>query len=187
MGRRLNFDQGIATFRPHQPDQRSSEAMASLRLVLAGLCFSVVSGCGAPAPPPAELSGLWSTGQASCDAGIGVRFGVDAIEAVYDDERQTLFEHPRYQTEQADGAFRVRITYALPRLAGGARSAGAHGVVVLARHGEGLAPERHNLFYGQTGAALVRIEDDSAMATLTLVPCGAHPWREQLRGRIANA
>jgi hypothetical protein len=158
--------------------------MTPVRQFIALLGLSVAAGCGATQPPPAELSGLWSAGPAACNAGVGVEFGAEAIAAVYEDERQTLFDHPRYQVEAAGDAFRVRITYDLPRITGGTRSAGAHGVVVLARQGEGLAPVSHNLVDPRTGAARLRIAaDDPAMRALTLTPCGDHPWRAPLRGR----
>jgi hypothetical protein len=157
--------------------------MTRARQFIAWLGLSVAGGCGASQPPPTELAGLWSAGQAACEAGVGVEFGAEAIQVVYEDERQTLFEHPRYQVEAAGEAFRVRIVYDLPRMAGGARSAGAHGVVVLAREGAMIAPVSHSLVDPRTGAARVRIADDPAVTALTLTPCGDHPWREPLRGR----
>ena len=45
----------------------------------------VASACAGPAHPPAELNGLWSSGPAACAAGVGVRFGPDKIEIVYQD------------------------------------------------------------------------------------------------------
>jgi hypothetical protein len=157
--------------------------MTHARQFIAWLGLSVAAGCGASPPPPVELSGLWSAGEAACAAGVGVEFGAEAIEAVYEDERQTLFQHPAYQVEAVGDEFRVRIRYDLPRMAGGARSAGAHGVVVLAREGATIAPVSHNLVDPRTGAARLRIEDDPALTALTLTPCGDHPWRERLRGR----
>lgn len=157
--------------------------MTHVRQLIAWLGLSVAAGCTAAQPPPAELSGLWSAGPAACAAGVGVEFGAEAIEAVYEDERQTLFLHPRYEIEAAGDDFRVRISYDLPRVAGGARSAGAHGVVVLARQGASIAPISHSLVDPRTGAARLRIADDPAATALTLTPCGEHPWRETLRGR----
>src|SRR5262245_22568602 len=105
---------------------------------VAPLLALALAGCGS-AGPPSELSGLWSAGPAACAAGMGVRFDGDAIEAIYDsNQRQTLFEHPRYQLEASGKEFRVRITYALPVQPGGASSAGAYGVLVLTRDGEGV-------------------------------------------------
>lgn len=154
--------------------------MARAAIALFGL---VLAGCAAAkAEPPAELNGLWSAGAAACAAGVGVRFRGDVIEAVYDDETETLFERPRYQVQHTGEAFRVRIVYDLPRGVGGPNS--ARGVLVLARQpNDGIAPIAHALLDGRTGAARVRIADDPAAALLTLEPCGAHPWREQLRGR----
>lgn len=144
----------------------------------------LVSACAGPPHPPAELDGLWSAGPAACAAGVGVRFQSDAVEVVYDDETQTLFDHPRYNLESSGQSFRVRITYELPHVTGGARVAGAHGVLVLARQPDGgLAPLTHSIVDARTGAARMRIADDSAVQALTLTPCGAHPWREDLRGR----
>jgi hypothetical protein len=140
--------------------------------------------CAGPARPPVELDGLWSAGPAACAAGVGVRFNADAIEVVYEDETQTLFNHPRYEVESSGQSFRVRITYELPRVTGGARVAGAHGVVVLARQPNGgVAPLTHSLIDARTGAARMRIDDDPAVQALTLTPCGSHPWRQDLRGR----
>ncbi|MGE0740602.1 MAG: hypothetical protein AB7O98_04605 [Hyphomonadaceae bacterium] len=144
----------------------------------------LAAGCtGARAPR--ELAGLWSAGPAACAAGVGVRFRNDAIEAVYDRQVETLFEHPRYHVEEGGEGFRVRVTYELPRLAGGARSVGAHGVLVLARQPNGkIAPMRHTLVDPRTGAARMRIAGDPAARLLTLEPCGPdHPWRQGIRGR----
>ncbi|OQW55903.1 MAG: hypothetical protein A4S17_01085 [Proteobacteria bacterium HN_bin10] len=140
--------------------------------------------CAGSAPPPAELGGLWSAGAAACEAGVGVRFGAEAIEVVYQDERQVLFERPRYRLESSGRTFRVRIVYDLPRVAGGARVAGAHGVVVLARQPDGgVAPMTHSIVDGRTGSARLRLADDPAVTALTLTPCGDHPWTQDIRGR----
>ena len=153
-------------------------AMALLSVIF------LVSACAERSHPPAELSGLWSAGPAACAAGVGVRFEADAIQVVYEDETQTLFDHPRYNLESSGETFRVRITYELPRVTGGARVAGAHGVLVLARKPDGrIAPLMHSISDARTGAARMRIGDDPAAQALTLEPCGAHPWREDLRGR----
>lgn len=157
--------------------------MARTRQLIAWLALSVAGGCGASQPPPAELAGLWSAGPAACAAGVGVEFGAEAIAAVYEDERDVLFQHPRYHVEGRDEQFRVRITYDLPRVPGGARSAGAYGIVVLAREGATIAPVTHALVDPRTGAARLRIENDPAVTALTLTPCGNHPWQEPLRGR----
>ncbi|WP_395644848.1 hypothetical protein [Terricaulis sp.] len=153
--------------------------------LIAILCTPVaLAGCSGARPPP-ELHGLWSAGPAACDAGVGVRFGSDAIQAVYDSERQTLFEHPRYRVEEGGDDFRVRIFYDLPRHPGGARSVGAKGVLILVREPDGrLGMEAHNLLDARTGTARVRIADDPARTALSLEPCDSqHPWREGLRGR----
>jgi hypothetical protein len=156
--------------------------MTRARQLIAWLGLSVAAGCSSAQPPP-ELAGLWSAGEAACRGGVGVVFGAEAIEAVYDDERQTLFEHPQYELEAAGEDFRVRITYDLPQLPGGARAAGAHGVLVLARDGDAIAPVSNTLIDPRTGAARTRIGADPAVRALTLTPCGDHPWREPLRGR----
>jgi len=115
-----------------------------------------------------------------------VRFESDKIEVVYEDSTQTLFEHPRYNLESNERSFRVRITYDLPRVTGGTRVAGAHGVLVLARQsGGGLAPVTHSIVDARTGSQRMRIANDPVVQALTLTPCGAHPWREDLRGREA--
>jgi hypothetical protein len=146
--------------------------------VLIGLALA---GCSR-APPP-ELSGLWSAGQASCAAGVGVRFLPDAIEAVYDQRREPLFQHIRYQ-RLAARPFRVRIVYDLPRVPGGAYVAGARGVLVLARQPDGsIIPLMHNLLDPRTGAARMPLRDDPAMEALTLVPCAGEGASADLRGR----
>lgn len=157
--------------------------MARTRRLIACLALTVAGGCNSSQPPPAELAGLWSAGPAACAAGVGVEFGAEAISAVYEDDRQVLFQHPRYHVEGRDERFRVRITYELPRIPGGARSAGAHGILVLAREGAVIAPVSHALVDPRTGAARLRIENDPAVTALTLTPCGDHPWQEPLRGR----
>ena len=147
---------------------------------------TLASACAGPTHPPAELNGLWSSGPAACAAGIGVRFESDKIEVVYEDSTQTLFEHPRYNLESNERSFRVRITYDLPRVTGGTRVAGAHGVLILARQsGGGLAPVTHSIVDARTGSQRMRIANDPVVQALTLTPCGAHPWREDLRGREA--
>jgi hypothetical protein len=149
-------------------------------LALLGLALA---GCVA-APPPPQLGGLWSAGPAACAAGVGVRFGPNAIEAVYDRDVETLFAHPRYEVETGGDVFRVRIVYDLPELPNGISNRGAHGVLVLAQQPDGsIAPERHALIDARTGAARTRLVNDPAAALLSLQPCGAHPWREELRGR----
>ncbi|HYD86523.1 MAG TPA: hypothetical protein VEA80_03545 [Vitreimonas sp.] len=157
--------------------------MARAAIALFGL---FLLGCAGPRPPQ-ELAGLWSVGPAACAAGVGVRFRAGAIEAVYDDEAETLFSRPRYEIQdRTETEFRVRIVYDLPPAPGGAGIAGAHGVLILARQPDGgIAPEAHTLIDGLTGAARVRIADDPATALLSLGPCGAHPWREDLRGRVS--
>jgi hypothetical protein len=150
--------------------------------LLLSLCLAPA--CAGPAPAPAELAGLWSAGPAACAAGVGVRFNADEILVVYEDETQTLFDHPRYNLESSGGSFRVRITYELPRVTGGVRVAGAHGVITLVRQPNGgLAPIAHSISDVRTGAARVRLSDDPIVRALTLSPCGPHPWKEDLRGR----
>lgn len=149
---------------------------------LIAFAIVVLAGCASDRPP-AELSGLWSAGQASCEAGVGVRFRSGRIEAVYDTEGEVLFERPRYELLESHGnVFRVRIEYKLPHRPGGARS-GARGELVLARDAGGrLVPESHTILDARTGAARLRIEGDPAIALMTLEPCGEHPWRGGLRG-----
>lgn len=150
-------------------------------LIALGVC-ALTAAC-AGGSPPSELSGLWSAGDAACEAGVGVRFESDRIAVVYDEQTETLFKRPRYELLETGDDFRVRVTYELPRITGGARSVGAHGVLILARTANGgIAPEAHSLVDGFTGAARVRIANDPAVMALTLQPCGAHPWRGNLRG-----
>lgn len=158
--------------------------MARMLVFLAAMiCLPALAGCAGRAPPP-ELRGLWSVGEAACDAGVGVRFEHDRIAAVYADQREVLFAHPTYRADQSSDDFRVRIEYQLPRPPGGAVSLGAHGVLVLARGADGyLKPMTHALIDPRTGSVRMRIEGDPALAALALRPCGAHPWREALRGR----
>jgi len=149
------------------------------------LCLALATaGCGAAPAPPVELSGLWSAGDPSCEAGIGVRFTSGAIEAVYDRETQVLFDRPHYERVGNGENFKVRIEYELTRMPGGARSAGAYGTVVLVRQNEGIAPESHSLIEPRTGTTRMRIAEDPVEDLLTLVPCDlSHPWRAGLRGR----
>lgn len=156
--------------------------MSRAHFAVLGLALAV-GACSGPRPPE-ELSGLWSAGPAACAAGVGVRFGADAIQVVYESQVETLFDRPRYELEQGGERFRVRIVYDLPRQAGGVRGVGAHGIIVLSRHDDGtVSPDLHTLVDGRTGAARTRIVDDPAMTALTLQPCGAHPWSGGLRGR----
>lgn len=186
MGRRTAFDQSGRTFRPRQPAQRSSRAMAravrfSLLVLLTVL--AACSGRGAPS----QLSGLWSAGPAACAAGVGVQFGPDAIRAVYENESEVLFANPRYALRSDGQTFRVRIIYDLPRVAGAAHVVGSRGVLVLARQRDGgIAPVRHTLIDGRTGAARLRMVGDPAIDLMTLQPCGAHPWATPIRGRYRS-
>lgn len=157
------------------------------RQPIAVLGFALAVGSCSGASRPEELSGLWSAGPAACEAGVGVRFEADAIEVVYERQSETLFANPRYELERGGDNFRIRITYDLPRVTGGARSIGAHGVIVLTRGSDGrIQPEMHNLVDGRTGATRTRIVDDPAVTALSLQPCGDHPWREGLRGRLST-
>ena len=141
--------------------------MTRVRL-LAAICLALaLSAAAAASRPPAELVGLWSAGQASCAAGVGVRFGEDAIAAVYDNQRETLFAHPHYRVEESGEHFRVRVRYELPTRPGGARTVGAYGVLVLARGPDGaLTTASHNMVDGRTGSARLRIADDPALSAL---------------------
>jgi len=115
---------------------------------------------------------------------VGVRFEGDRIAAVYANQNEVLFAHPHYQADAQGDAFRVRIEYRLPSQPGGARSAGAHGVLVLARGTDGyLKPLTHSMVDPRTGSVRIRIDGDAALTALALRPCGAHPWLEGLRGR----
>jgi hypothetical protein len=117
--------------------------------------------------------------------GVGVRFGADAIEVVYPERAEVLFASPRYEPQREGEAFRVRITYDLPRLPGGAATAGAHGVIILSRAADGrLTPASHLLADPRTGAVRARIVGDPAIEALTLSPCAGAPRPEApLRGR----
>lgn len=155
-------------------------------LLFALMTALACAGC-ARSSPPAELAGLWSSGPAACAAGVGVRFGADAINVVYDEQSETLFQRPRYEVFGQGEPFRVRITYDLPRVTGGAAVAGARGVIVLAERPDGaIAPTAHSLIDARTGAGRVRFVHDAAMQALTLRPCEGAAWPEEtLRGRAA--
>jgi hypothetical protein len=156
--------------------------MLSARSSLGFAGLALAAACAAPAP--AELSGLWSSGQASCEAGVGVRFGADAIEIVYPRGAEPLFDRPRYALEREGEDFRVRIDYDLPHQAGGVASVGAHGVIVLASDGRGgIVPDHHMLVDPRTGAIRMRFVNDPAVSALTLQPCGARSQLANLRGR----
>lgn len=155
--------------------------MARLRTFLALIGVFAASACGAKPPP--ELAGMWSIGPAACEAGVGVRFDEHAIQASYDRHRETLFENPRYKLLRGGRMFRVRITYDLPRLPGGAYSVGARGVVILARQPDGrIMPEVHNLLDARTGSARLQFVGDPAVAALTLSKCGEQLQPMTLRG-----
>src|SRR5688572_3856110 len=150
---------------------------------LALACLPALASCASDGAPPI-LSGLWSAGPAACEAGVGIRFQSDAIEAVFEEESEPLFERPRYSLERREDVTRVRIEYALTQAPGGARVAGAYGVLVLERGVDGrLKPTSHNLIDRLTGSARLRLADDPALSALALSPCGDHPWNEELRGR----
>jgi len=120
---------------------------------------------------------------------MGVRFEPDAVAIVYDHDRQTLLERPRYTVEQAGPQFRIRIQYDLPQRPGGARVAGAFGAIVLeAAPGGRLRAASHNLIDARTGSARMRIAGDPAFAALSLTRCRRATDAggiEELRGRSA--
>ncbi len=161
--------------------QINRDGMARAAKIIAGLCLGV-AGCAPPAPP-AELSGLWSASPLACATGVGVRFEPDSIAMAYRDKSEVLFAHPRYHRLAGDD-FRVRVTYRLPLVAGGAADPGALGVFVLGRRADGtIAPLTHNLLDGRTGAARLRIAGDPAATLLTLSPCDPPGSATGLRGR----
>ncbi|MBS0383951.1 MAG: hypothetical protein JSS00_01220 [Proteobacteria bacterium] len=123
----------------------------------------------------------------ACAAGVGIRFQGDAIQAVYDQRVETLFENPRYEV-RGRGPFRVRIVYDLPRLPGGAPVAGPSGVLELTRREDGsIAPTLHNLLDPRTGAARLQLVNDPAIAALTLTSCAPGTWRADLRERSGRS
>lgn len=152
-----------------------------MRASAAILTLCLASSACAPSAPPRDLDGLWSAGPAACEAGVGLRFGADAIEAVYDGEAETLFDQPRYRTERRHGALYVRIRYELP-------SESAHGAsygeLVLRRRNDGwLTPVSNRWIDARTGAARLRIGDDPLKDALTVRPCAPNAWIANLRGR----
>jgi len=156
--------------------------MLSARSCLGLASLAVATACAAPAP--VELAGLWSSGQASFDAGVGVRFGGEAIEIVYPRGADPLFTRPRYAIERGGEDFRVRVDYDLPSRPGGASSVGAYGVIMLASDGRGgIVPDHHMMVDPRTGAVRVRFVDDPAVEALTLQPCDGRADLAQLRGR----
>jgi len=158
--------------------------MAHARWIFVWLGLVLAPACsGEASAPPRELDGLWSTGNASCAAGVGIRFTDAAIVAIYpNDQQEILFDAPRYEEIAAGEGFRVRVTYELPPLEDAPPRPASHGVIVLARHGGLLAPVQHTMVDGLTGSARTRIGDDPITTALTLQPCGRHEWRETLRG-----
>lgn len=118
---------------------------------------------------------------------MGVRFDADEVAIVYDRQRQTLFDRPRYSLEPiADGKFRVRIEYDLPHEPGGAQVAGAYGVLVLEGEPDGaLRPTAHNMVDARTGSVRLRIANDPAITALSLRSCDrtSTGGPEELRGR----
>jgi hypothetical protein len=137
---------------------------------LAGLCLAL-AGCTS-APPPQQLGGLWSAGEAACAAGVGVRFDADAIRIVHERMQETVFANPSYRVLDAGEPFRVQITYDLPHVPGGLEEPGARGILVITRRPDGaLRAVTHNLIDGRTGAARARIGEDPAKKLLSLRPC----------------
>jgi hypothetical protein len=163
--------------------------MACAKSLFAAVGATLAAAACTGSRPPDELSGLWSAGEAACAAGVGVRFRPAAIEAVYEDEAETLFRRPRYDVEEHGRGFRVRITYELPMAANATGAVGGRGVLILARRPDGgVAPLSHTLIDGRTGAARQRIQNDPALTALTLQPCGDQRWRDDdLRGRSTAA
>jgi hypothetical protein len=141
------------------------------------------SGC-ARSGPPEELAGLWSAGPAACEAGIGVRFETSAVAAIYENGGETLLKAPDYDVERRGARVRVRVVYQLPAAAGGARSPGARGVLIVERGGDGwLNAVTHRLEDTRTGSARIAIGSDPVAAAFHLRKCGAGAWIEGLRGR----
>ena len=143
-----------------------------------------LTGCGSERPP-AELAGLWSAGPAACEAGMGLRFEDEAIAAVYDGQREVMFQNPRYRVEEHGEEFRVRVSLRLAAPTWRRAKASAHMACWCwrATRRAALRPSSHNLIDARTGSARMRIVGDPTLS-FALQPCGDHhPWRENLRGR----
>ena len=152
-------------------------------LVLASTATMALSGCG-DGGPPSELSGLWSAGPAACDARIGVKFEPGAVAALYDKGAEPLLKDASYEIERRGAHVRVRIVYDLPTPAGGARSPGARGILVVERGGDGwLNAVSHRLEDKRTGSARLAIGEDPVASAFHLRKCGPGAWIEGLRGR----
>ncbi|MBI1185744.1 MAG: hypothetical protein GC206_00115 [Alphaproteobacteria bacterium] len=140
---------------------------------------ALLAGCGAGAPK--ELNGLWASGPAACEAGLGVRFSDGAVSAHVDGAEQVLLEAPRYDLERRGTRVRVRIDYAPP---GGRRASPVRGVLVLERGDDGwLNAVTHRLEDSRTGGVQMRLRDDAMARIFRLRPCGEDAWIEGLRGR----
>ncbi|MBL8548574.1 MAG: hypothetical protein JNJ73_01210 [Hyphomonadaceae bacterium] len=142
-----------------------------------------LTACGEEGPP-SELAGLWSSGPAACEAGIGVRFKPEAVAAHYSVGDEALLQDPIYQIERRGAHVRVRIVYSLPTQTGGAHSPGARGILVVERGGDGwLNAVSHRLEDRRTGSARLVIANDPVATAFHLRKCGAGAWIEGLRGR----
>lgn len=154
---------------------------AALALTVGLACTAA---CTQGGPPP-ELSGLWSSGPAACEAGVGVRFESGVVAAHYAGGGVVpLLNTPDYDVERRGARVRVRILYKLPAPAGGASSPGANGVLVVERGDDGwLNAVTHRLQDARTGSARITIGPDSVVSAFHLRRCGPGAWIAGLRGR----
>jgi len=144
------------------------------------LAAALLSGC-AESGPPKELHGLWASGPAACDAGLGVRFGGRAVSAHLDGAEQVLLDAPEYELQRRGARVRVKIEYDPP---GGRAATPVRGVLVLERGDDGwLTTVSHRLEDLRTGSAQIRIKGDAMAGLFRLRQCGPNAWIEGLRGR----
>lgn len=154
--------------------------MGMLRLCAISFILLALAACRAG--PPAQLAGLWSTGPASCSAGIGLEFNEKSVDAVYAADRQILFLNPRYEMRGGGDEFRVRIRYDVTK---------AHktlvGVLDLQRQRDGsLRPIAHRIHDTLTGATRLRVGEDPLALALMVRPCAPNAWNGDLRGRTSR-
>jgi hypothetical protein len=157
--------------------------MRSPAVLAVTAAFVCLGGCSRGGPPE-ELAGLWSSGPAGCEAGIGVQFEPGAVAAHYVAGREPLLKGTAYEIERRGARVRVRIAYDLPTSPGGVRSPGARGVLVVERGDDGwLNAVAHRLEDSRTGSARINIGPDPIASAFHLRKCGPGAWIEGLRGR----
>lgn len=151
---------------------------SDFRFVVAFGALAALAGCG-QGGPPAELSGLWASGEGACAAGLGVRFSPDAVRLSYGPVSEVLVADPHYTVTRSADGLRAQIRFQVhssdgPWAGSWGLSKGADGVLRLAQP----------VSQSRTGPLTrVQLGGPTAAGALALRRCGERGLYADLRGR----